>query len=133
MTGDRFCHGHHPDRAQERVRIASQGGRARSRPAPDFAWSDIGEEEQAARNKAVARESTSAAALDALINTRAKQVKDDPPSFAIDRQRAQDAETRRAWADHHRRMAEIHCATLMDLIAHHEAAAERLVPGTGGG
>ncbi len=134
LPGGPWCHGHHPARAQDRVRIASQGGRARGRPTTDHAFT-LGAEEQRARNKAVARENFRSAGLDTLISTRARQLKDDPPT--IGRQVAQDAlrdaETRRAWADHHRRMAEIHRATLMDLIAHHEAAAERLVPGTGGG
>ena len=99
LSGDRFCPGHHPDRARERVRIASAGGRPGSCPAPD-----IGEEELAARNKALARENRGSAALDTLIDTRAKQDEGEPPT--IDRQRAQDAirsaRTRRAWAEWHR-------------------------------
>jgi hypothetical protein len=79
----------------------------------------------------VARENVSATSLDTLIDTRARQVRDDPP--IIDRQRAQDAlrdaDRRRAWADHHRAQAERHRATLTDLIAHHEAAAARLAGG----
>lgn len=126
LSGDRFCHGHHPDRARERVRIASAGGRGSSRPALD-----IGEAEQAARNKALTRENISAASLATLINTRAKQVRDEPP--IIDRQRSleaiRDAQTRSAWADHHRAQAERHRTTLTDLIAHHEAAAARLEGG----
>ncbi len=130
LPGGPWCHGHHPDRAQDRVRIASAGGRARSRPTTDDSWS-VGEAEQAARNAAVARENVSATSLDTLIDTRARQVRDDPP--IIDRQRAQDAlrdaDRRRAWADHHRAQAERHRATLTDLIAHHEAAAARLAGG----
>jgi hypothetical protein len=38
-----------------------------------------------------------------------------------------------AWVEYHRAQVERHRATLADLIAHHEAEAERLVPGTGGG
>jgi len=71
------------------------------------------------------------AGLDTLIDTRAKLVKDDPPT--IDRQRAQDAirdaETRSAWAEWHRAQAERHRATLAALIDHHEAAADRLEGG----
>ena len=74
----------------------------------DNAWSDLGEEELAARNRAVARENRGTAAMDMLINTRAKQLKDDKPP--PDRQRGQDAtrraRTRQAWADHHRAQAE---------------------------
>ncbi len=135
MPGGPWCHGHSPDRAQERVRIASAGGRAqardRSRPAPDNSWSDIGEEEQAARNAAVARENICSASLATLIDTRARQVRDEPP--IIDRQRAQDAirdaETRRAWAEWRRAQAGRHRATLAALIRHHERAADRLEGG----
>ncbi len=134
LPGSPWCHGHAPDRARERVRIASAGGRARSRPATDNSWSDIGEAEQAARNAAVARENICSASLATLIDTRARQVRDEPP--IIDRQRAQDAtrdaRTRSAWAAWHRAQAGRHRATLDDLIAHHERAADRL-EGAGGG
>ena len=136
LPGGPWCHGHHPGRSQERGAIASAGGRARGRPVTEHAFS-LGEEEQAARNKAVSQANFRSAGLDTLISTRARRVKDDPPT--IDRQRAQDAardaDRRRAWADHHRRMAERHRATLTDLIARHEAEAERLslMPGGGGG
>ncbi len=138
MAGAPWCHGHHPDRAQERGAIASAGGRAqardRSRPATDDSWSDIGQAEQAARDKAVARENISSASLATLIDTRARQVRDEPP--IIDRQRSleaiRDADRRRAWADHHRAQAERHRAALTDLIAHHERAADRLEGGGGG-
>ena len=43
------------------------------------------------------------------------------------------ASRRAAWVEYHRAQVERHRATLADLIAHHEAEAERLVPGTGGG
>jgi len=71
------------------------------------------------------------AGLDTLISTRARRVKDDPPT--IDRQRAQDAardaDRRRAWAEWHREQAGRHRATLDDLIARHERAAARLEGG----
>ncbi len=100
----------------------------------DNPWSDIGAEEQRARDAAVAQANVRAAALDTVVDTRARQVRDEPPT--IDRQRAQDAirdaDRRRAWADHHRAQAERHRAALTDLIAHHERAADRL-EGVGGG
>ena len=134
LPGGPFCHGHHPNRAQDRVRIASAGGRARSRPTTEHAFA-LGAEEQAARNKAVSQANFRAAGLDTLISTRARQVKDDPP--IIDRQRAQDAtrraETRRAWAEWHRAQAGRHRATLAALIRHHEAEAEWLSLMPGGG
>ena len=131
LTGGPWCHGHDPARAQEREAIARQaGGRGRGRPATDNAFI-VGAAEQAARNKAVSQANFRSAGLDTLISTRAKLVKDDPPT--IDHQRAQDAirdaETRSAWADHHRAQAERHRATLTDLIAHHERAASRLEGG----
>ncbi len=131
MTGTLYCHGHDPGRAEDRVRIARQGGRARSRPAPDNAWSDIGEEELAARNQALERENRGSAATDMLINTRARDTKNDKP--LPDRLVAQDAlrsaRTRRAWAEWHRAQAERHRATLTALVARHEAAADRLEGG----
>jgi hypothetical protein len=91
----------------------------------------VGEAEQAERDAAVAQANFRAGGLDTLIRTRARQVKDDPPT--IDHQRAQDAardaETRSAWADHHRAQAERHRVTLTDLIRHHERAADRLEGG----
>jgi len=100
LPGSPWCHGHHPDRAQDRVRIASAGGRARSRPTTEDAFS-VGEQEQRARDKAVARANFRAAALDTLIDTRARQLRDEPPP--PDRQRAQDAarsaRTRLSWAE----------------------------------
>jgi hypothetical protein len=88
------------------------------------------------RDAAVAKAAGEDRALSSLIRTRAQQVKDEPPSFAIDRQQEldaiRDAETRQAWAKWHRAQAERHRATLTDLIAHHEAEAERLA-GVGGG
>ncbi len=130
LPGGPFCHGHHPARAQDRVRIARSGGRARGRPVTDNAF-DVGEAEQAARDAAVAQANFRAGGLDTLIRTRARQVKDDPPT--IDRQRAQDAirsaRTRQAWAEWHREQAVRHRSTLTDLIAHHERAAARLEGG----
>ncbi len=88
----------------------------------------IGEAEQAARNKALRRENKVAASQRMLVRTRARDTKDDRP--LPDLQVAQDAlrsaEMRRAWADHHRRLAERHRQTLTDLIAHHEREAARL-------
>jgi hypothetical protein len=126
LPGDRWCHGHHPDRAQARVLIASAGGRARSRPTTEDAFS-VGEEEQAARDKAVVQENFRAAALDTLIATRSRQVRDDPPLPDLQRSRdaLRDARTRQAWAEY-REQAERHRATLTDLICHHESSAARL-------
>ncbi len=128
LPGDRWCHGHSPDRAQERIRIASAGGRARGRPVTEHALT-LGEEEQAARDKAVVQENFRAAALDTLISTRARQVRDDKPMPDLQRSRdaLRDARTRQAWAEWHRAQAERHRATLDDLIAHHEEQAERLL------
>lgn len=127
LPGGPWCHGHHPDRAQDRVRIASAGGRARSRPTTENAFS-VGEEEQLARDRAVAQANFRAGGLDTLISTRARQLQDEPPP--PDLQRSQEAiraaETRLLWAAHHRAMAERHRRTLADLIVHHEAEAERL-------
>ncbi len=100
LPGGPWCHGHHPDRAQDRVRIASQGGRARGRPDTENVLT-LGEEEQAARDQAVARANFTARGLDTVISTRAKQLADEPPP--PDRQRGLDAtrsaRTRRAWAE----------------------------------
>ena len=104
----------------------------------DGPWSDISEEEQAARDKAVSRANVRDAAIDTVVDTRVRQVRDDPPP--PDLQRAQDAirdaRTRRAWAAWHREQAARHRAALTDLVAHHEAAADRLsgrLAGGGGG
>ena len=95
---------------------------------PDNAWSNIGAVEQAARDAAVARENRRSGNLDMLIEARARQLKDEPPP--PDRQRGLDAtraaRTRSAWAAWHREQAERHRAALTDLVAHHEAEAERL-------
>jgi hypothetical protein len=88
----------------------------------------IGQAELDARNKAVAKENKTAAAMRTLIRTRARQLKDEPPP--PDLQVAQDAtraaRTRRAWAEWHRDQAQRHRRTLADLIVHHEREAERL-------
>jgi len=130
LPGGPWCHGHHPDRAQDRVRIASAGGRARSRPDTENAFC-VGEEEQRARDKAVAQANTRAGGLDVVISTRVRQLRDEPP--LPDLQRSQeairDAETRSAWAEWHRAQAERHRATLTALVARHEAAAARLAGG----
>jgi len=94
----------------------------------DNGFSDISEAEQAARDAAVARENRRSGNLDMLIETRARQLADQPPP--PDRQRGLDAtrsaRTRLLWAEWHRDQAERHRATLTDLICHHESAAERL-------
>ncbi len=88
----------------------------------------IGEAELAARNKAVAKENKTAAALDTVIDTMAKRLQNDkrPP----DRQVAQDAtraaRARQAWARWHLEQAARHRQTLNDLVVHHEEQAERL-------
>ncbi len=127
LPGGPWCHGHDPDRAQDRVRIASAGGRARSRPATEDAFS-VGEQEQLARDRAVSQANFRAAALDTLIGTRARQVKDDPPppDRLVARDALRDARTRRAWAEWHRQQAQRHKQTLTDLVAHHEEQAKRL-------
>ena len=99
---------------------------------PDNGFSNIGEVELAARNKAVARENKNAAALRTLINTRRKQLKDEPPPPDLLRASCDrwSARTRQAWAEEwHREQAGRHRTTLTDLIAHHEAAASRLEGG----
>ncbi len=134
LPGGPFCHGHHPDRARDRVRIASAGGRARSRPDTENAFC-VGEEEQRARDKAVAQANFTARGLDTVVRTRARQLADEPPPPDLQRSRdaIRRAETRSAWAAWHRAQAERHRATLAALIRHHEAEAERLAPGAGGG
>jgi len=128
LPGGPFCHGHDPARAQDRVRIASQGGRARGRPSTENVLT-LGEEEQRARNKAVSQANFRAGGLDTLISTRARQVKDDPPipDLQVARDATWSARTRRAWAEWHRDQADRHRRTLTDLVAHHEEQAERLM------
>ncbi len=127
LPGGPWCHGHHPDRAQDRVRIASQGGRARGRPSTENAFV-LGEAEQLARDQAVAHANFTARGLDTVISTRARHLADEPPP--PDRQRGLDAtrsaRTRRAWAEWHRDQAERHRRALTDLVAHHEEQAARL-------
>jgi hypothetical protein len=69
--------------------------------------------------------------MDTLIDRRAKQLKDDrpPPDRLRGQDATRDARTRQAWAEWHRAQAQRHRATLADLIAHHEAAADRLEGG----
>lgn len=97
----------------------------------DNGFSDIGEAEQAARNKAVAQANTRDGALDVVIDTMAKRLQNDKPLPDLQRSRdaLRDAETRRAWAGHHRAQAERHRAALTDLIRLHERAADRLEGG----
>ncbi len=127
LPGGPWCHGHHPDRAQDRVRIASQGGRARGRPSTDNAFT-LGEQEQAARDQAVAQANFTARGLDTVISTRARQLADDkpPPDLLRSRDATRRAQTRCAWAEWHRDQAERHRRALTDLVAHHEEQAERL-------
>ncbi len=127
LPGGPWCHGHHPARAQDRIRIASQGGRARGRPTTEPAFT-LGEEEQLARNKAVSQANFRAGGLDTLISTRARQVRDDkpPPDLLRSRDAIRRAQTRLAWSRWHRDQAERHRATLTALIARHEEQAERL-------
>ncbi len=95
----------------------------------DGPWSDIGAEEQRARDAAVSRANTRAGALDIVISTRARQLADDKPP--PDRQRGldatRDARTRLLWAQWHAQQAARHRQTLTDLVAHHEREAERLL------
>ena len=127
LPGGPWCHGHHPGRSQERGAIASAGGRARGRPVTEHAFS-LGEEEQAARNKAVSQANFRAGGLDTLISTRARQVRDDKPlpDRLVARDATRAARTRQAWAAWHRDQAERHRRALTDLVAHHEEQAERL-------
>ena len=96
---------------------------------PDNPWSDISEAEQRARDAAVSRANTRDGALDVVISTRVRQLRDEPPppDRQVARDAIRDAATRSAWAAHHRAMAERHRATLTALIARHEAEAERLM------
>jgi hypothetical protein len=98
---------------------------------PDNGFSDIGEAEQAARNKAVAQANTRDGALDVVISTRVRQLRDEPPppDPLVARGALRDARTRQAWAEWHRAQAERHRATLTALVARHEAAAARLAGG----
>ncbi len=130
LPGGPWCHGHHPDRAQDRVRIASQGGRGRGRPTTQDAFS-VGEEERAARNRAVAQANTRAGALDIVIDTMVRRLADDkpPPDVQVARDAIRRAETRREWAQWHRDQALRHRTALTDLAAHHERAADRLEGG----
>jgi hypothetical protein len=127
LPGGPWCHGHDPDRAQDRIRIASSGGRARGRPDTENAFS-VGEVEQAARDKAVAQANFRAGGLDTLISTRARQLADEPPPPDLQRSRdaLRSARTRQEWAQWHRDQAQRHRAALTDLICHHEEQAERL-------
>jgi len=127
LPGGPFCHGHHPDRAQDRVRIASAGGRARGRPSTEHAFA-LGEEEQAARDRAVTQANFRAGGLDTVISTRARQLADEPPppDLRVAQEAIRRAQTRQQWAEWHRDQAERHRRALTDLVAHHEEQAERL-------
>jgi hypothetical protein len=88
----------------------------------------VGEEELAARNRVLAKENKSAAALRTLIRTRARDTENDKPLPDLQRSRdaLRDARTRLLWAEWHRDQAQRHRATLTDLILHHEREAARL-------
>ncbi len=94
----------------------------------DTPWSDIGEAELEARNRVLAKENKTAAALRTLIRTRARDTENDKPLPDLQRSRdaLRSARTRQAWAEWHRDQAERHRAALTDLVAHHESAANRL-------
>ncbi len=66
-----------------------------------------------------------------LINTRARDTKNDKPlpDRLVAQDALRDARTRLSWAEWHRAQAERHRTTLTDLVAHHEAAADRLEGG----
>ncbi len=95
----------------------------------DSSWSDISAAELAARNKAVAQANKRSRALDTVINTRAKQLRDEPPppDLQVARDALRSARTRQEWARWHREQAERHRRALTDLVAHHEEQAERLM------
>ena len=94
----------------------------------DNGFSDIGAEEQRARDAAVRQANTRAGALDIVVDTMAKRLRDEPPP--PDRQRGLDAtrraQTRQEWAQWHLEQAARHRQTLTDLVVHHEEQAERL-------
>jgi hypothetical protein len=94
----------------------------------DNTWGDISAAEQTARDAAVRQANTRAGALDIVIDTMAKRLKDEkpPPDLLVARDAIRRAETRLAWSRWHREQAERHRATLDDLIVHHEREAERL-------
>jgi acyl-CoA reductase-like NAD-dependent aldehyde dehydrogenase len=94
----------------------------------DNGFSDISEEELAARNRAVAQANTRAGALDIVIDTMAKRLRDEPPppDVRVAQEATRAAQTRLAWARWHAEQARRHRRTLADLIVHHEAEARRL-------
>ncbi len=95
---------------------------------PDSPWSDIGPEEQAARDRAVAQANTRAGALDIVVETMARRLADDkpPPDLRVAQDAIKRAETRREWAQWHLEQARRHREALTDLIGHHEGEARRL-------
>ncbi len=121
LPGGPWCHGHHPDRAQDRVRIASQGGQARGRPVSENAFS-LGAEEQAARDQAVAHANFTARGLDTVIRTRARQLQDEPPPPMPDLAARRARAVKWEWIRWHQWQA----AALAAQVRHHEAAAQRL-------
>jgi hypothetical protein len=91
-------------------------------------FSDIGEAELAARNRAVGQANVRDAAIDTVIDTMAKRLENDKPLPDLQRSRdaLRSARTRQAWAAWHRDQAERHRATLTHLVDHHLEQAERL-------
>jgi len=77
----------------------------------------------------VAQANFRAGGLDTLISTRARQVRDDKPlpDLQVARDAIRSARTRRAWVQWHLEQAARHRAALTDLVAFHEAEAERLM------
>ncbi len=81
MTGTLYCHGHHPGRVEDRVRIASQGGRGGSQPqdrtTTGHAWGGRTPAEQDRLDEEVRRAGREAGALDQLIETRSRAIEDE--------------------------------------------------------
>ncbi len=94
----------------------------------DNGFSDIGPEEQRARDAAVSRANTRAGGLDVVISTRVRQLRDEPPppDVRVAREATRAAQTRLAWSQWHLQQARRHRATLTHLVSHHEAEARRL-------
>jgi hypothetical protein len=87
MTGTLYCHGHHPGRVEDRVRIASAGGRGRSqsqdRTTTGHAWGGRTPAEQDRLDEEVRRAGREDGALAQLIETRSRAIEDE--GAALDR------------------------------------------------